>query len=153
MYFRYMPQRHAEAIFEPDMKEAMISITEPNRKAAVHFADNRLLRLQFDDHDPQDNSNLLMPGYIWDDQVLFTEEQAKQVIEFVLRMKDEGVEYMYVHCHAGISRSRAIVLAMWEFATLGGWASAKLDEHHSEWHTVNRHVYRTMYNALYGKMY
>lgn len=41
--------------------------------------------------------------------VLFTEEHAKQIIEFIDRInKREEDEYLVVHCDAGISRSGAI---------------------------------------------
>ena len=151
MRFRYMSQARAEAILATATDEAMISITEPGLEANVKFSEPRLLRLQFDDHDPKNNSNLMMLGHIWDDQVPFTIEQANQIISFVREMRSLGVEYLFVHCHAGISRSRAVVFALWEWANTIGFAHEEFNPFRHEWNTKNSHVYRVMHEALYGK--
>lgn len=122
--------------------DACVSITEPGRVAKFIEDPKHLLRVQFDDHDPQDNSNLLMPGYIWDDQQLMTEEQATDIIMFAASLP-EDIDMLVVHCWAGISRSAAVAIALSQI--LG------LDEQYPNYGLYNRYVYRTMMNA-YGKM-
>lgn len=75
---------------------AMISITEPGYKANLKNDWKHLLRLQFHDID------VPIKGY-----KQFDDSDAKKIEEFVNGLPSD-VEEIFVHCHAGISRSAAI---------------------------------------------
>lgn len=77
---------------------AMISISEPDR-IAEGVKDDRwaaVLRLQFHD----------IPK-AWQNYVLFSEEQADQIIDFIEEHTDT-CKAIYVHCAQGVSRSAAV---------------------------------------------
>lgn len=57
----------------------------------------RVLRLEFDDIDTPEEP-----------YQMFTEQQARDVIEFVQDCTQSGIDGILVHCHAGVSRSAAI---------------------------------------------
>jgi predicted protein tyrosine phosphatase len=57
----------------------------------------RVLRLEFDDVDRDEEP-----------YILFSEQQARDIIEFVATAQKNGTEGILVHCHAGISRSAAV---------------------------------------------
>ena len=65
----------------------------------------KFLSLFFDDCGPA-GTKIGYDG--WEGQKLFTEEQAKQVLDFVEGLAPDAT--LYVHCQAGISRSGAIGL-------------------------------------------
>lgn len=143
MQITYMSQRVAESL-EIGQDEAIISITEPGYRAVLTLSDPlSVLRLEFDDHDPQDNSNALMPAEIYDlsDYRLFDEAHAKKIMDFV--ESNIGVKRLYVHCHAGISRSRAVVMALREHFDMDMNPS-------TQWNTANKHVYRVLTQYITG---
>lgn len=141
MNITYMSQALAEASnFRID--DAVISITEPGRRANLNLADPlSVIRLEFDDHDPNDKTNELMSEGYYDDQILFTEEQAQKIIKFV--EENSQAKNLYVHCWAGISRSRAVVMALREHF---GMDMNPI----SQWESANKHVYRIMQETLSG---
>ena len=67
--------------------------------------------------------------------VLFSEEQAAQIIEFIRKNKD--AETLLVHCYGGESRSRAV--GAFAVRMLGGDNSAYFETGHP-----NEHVYETL---------
>lgn len=91
---------------------AIISINYSNlveNERHICKSNTNVLNLNFDDVDPttyglsEDES-----CYIDNDIILvfFTNEMAKQVVEFIEANKNKN---FYIHCSAGISRSQAIV--------------------------------------------
>ena len=77
---------------------AVISVTSASTyPASLHDGWAYVLRLEFDDID--------MPEEPF---TMFSEQQARDVIEFAKMCHGEGVEGILVHCHAGVSRSAAI---------------------------------------------
>ena len=83
---------------------AIISITDPNGFPAEfaeipHIKD--VLRLEFHDTDRK----------IDDRDIVITEEDAKNIIDFVERNKDSVYEFI-VHCEGGVSRSAGVCAAL-----------------------------------------
>lgn len=76
----------------------MISISNPDRIADKVKEENwgALLRLQFHD----------IPR-AWQNYVLFTDEQADEIIDF-LDVNADICKFIYVHCAQGVSRSAAV---------------------------------------------
>ena len=73
-----------------------------------------------------------------DGEVLFSEAQAQQIIEFIRRHK--AADTLLVHCYGGQSRSRAV----------GAFAVKMLGGDNSRYFTggnPNRHVYDTLLNV------
>ena len=83
-----------------------------------------VLTLQFDDIERE-----------VDGAVLFTDDQAEQIIRFIRRTR--GVETLLVHCYGGQSRSRAV--GAFAVKMLGGDDSRYFSEGNP-----NRHVYDTL---------
>lgn len=83
-----------------------ISITESaDAPLKANFDD--ILRLKFADADDERSSVALMEAILgpnWE-KALFSEAQAKEVVDFVTKHRGKNI---LVHCHAGISRSRAV---------------------------------------------
>mgnify|MGYP003504092286 CR=1 FL=1 len=134
---RWMSQAAAESLHYID-NYAVISITEPGETAKIdeqYEASGKLLRLQF--HDADGNTDWQIPGYTFDDDVLFTKDMAKQVLGFVSTL--EGVDVVVVHCHAGISRSAAVAIALAQIHNL--------EEQYGHYMIYNTLVYREMMNA------
>lgn len=77
-----------------------------------------------------------------EDATLFTDEQADQIINFVLANKD--VETLLVHCYGGQSRSRAV--AAFVTKMLGADNSAYFENG-----VPNQHVYDTLESAWIRK--
>lgn len=68
-------------------------------------ADN-VLNIEFDDLD-KDVLYRLGPDTVKEyEHRCLTEEQAKQIVDFIIKHKDKD---FYVHCSAGVSRSQAII--------------------------------------------
>lgn len=107
----FVPQIHAERT-TPTRNMACISICEPPHVADLHGDWRFLLRLQFDDVD-----KALYPDIVlFNNEVpaFFTEDQADQIIEFVDGLPKD-IDLLMVHCHAGISRSAGVSLALHEY--------------------------------------
>lgn len=79
--------------------KACISITDLDQEDVVIHSDwKQSLSLKFYDVDTPD------AGY-----KMFDEGQAKQVIDFMIDVVLDGtIDELIIHCHAGISRSRAL---------------------------------------------
>ena len=76
----------------------VISITSPDAYPAnLHDGWERVLRIEFDD--------ITKPEIPF---AIFTDQQARDVIEFVAQCSKSGVEGILVHCLIGVSRSAAI---------------------------------------------
>lgn len=66
------------------------------------------VRFEFLDSDPEE-----CVLYNWPDEFLITDEQAEQIARKLLEWESRGLNII-VHCHAGLCRSGAVVLAMVE---------------------------------------
>lgn len=141
----FHPKYQAEGM-TPLCTDALISVREPAE--FVRLSDewgDRVLILEFHDHDPS-FVNELMPEYVWDDQVLFTRDDARAVLNFVASLP-EDVDRLYVHCYAGISRSAAIAIALHSFVGL------QLPNELCNYSLYNRHVYRIMMDEIFQNQF
>jgi predicted protein tyrosine phosphatase len=108
---------------------AVISITdfaytEHGSQAKLKEGWFDILRLEFDD--------ITAPQ---EPYVLFSAQQAREIIEFVQRCNDEKLEGILVHCRAGISRSAAVAK----------WVSDKYNLAFPEnYDQYNLHVYQVL---------
>lgn len=93
---------------EEHTDKAFISITNGDREDSHYFDKDysNVLNLEFDDATDEENERRIKAGL--NELVLFTEQQSKQIIEFI--EKNKHVETFYVHCLAGQSRSGAVGL-------------------------------------------
>lgn len=91
---------------EEHTDKAFISITDGDREDSHYFDKNysNVLNLEFDDATDEENERRIKAGL--NELVLFTEQQANQIIDFIERNKH--VETFYIHCLAGQSRSGAV---------------------------------------------
>lgn len=85
---------------------AIISITTPEpfrgRFGPVEFEDDALLGVlhsRFGD---------VLP----DEETAMTDEQARQVVDFVQAMRVAGMKHLIVHCDGGVSRSAGVAAAL-----------------------------------------
>lgn len=86
--------------FGYDCEGPNILFTEERKRQLLGISGVKdVLNLCFGDYTPNDKD--------LDGEKLFSESQAKQVIEFVDKYKNE-VEMFVIHCDAGVSRSGAV---------------------------------------------
>jgi len=118
--------------------EALVSIYgKGEEKPSMEHEWDFLLSLQFDDADESK-----------EDRLLFTLDQAKQIVEFVKNAEEDGAEYLFVHCKGGISRSAAVAMALGEYYNVKVFMGYRLlPESYSQY---NKFVYRKVREALYG---
>jgi predicted protein tyrosine phosphatase len=135
---------------EASINNIIISIRSPGERRAIVGGNEPkdVLWLEFNDVDEQ-GKVWTLHGNVVKKCKRFTEEEAKRVIEFVNKYKDE-VELIICHCEAGISRSAGLAAALY---TIFGapekdaeiWA--KRNELGQLKHHPNVHVYQTMLAA------
>ncbi len=104
----YMPEEFAQKIDPKELTDkpvGIISITDPDRRAQLHQGWADMLRLQFDDVDPEYLEQLSPEER--ERKVLFNEDHANQVVRW-LRKNEGRLHVLLVHCWAGISRSGAV---------------------------------------------
>ena len=105
----FISKKKAEAFSDTkdSEKRILISITTPGvarstgycTPAKLHIdAWRDILRLEFHDVEPE------LDGY---DYVIFNDEDAKKIFEFLKKHETE-IDEVVVHCEAGISRSAAV---------------------------------------------
>jgi len=120
----FMSQARAE-YFKPMTREAIISITGSGHpKARLRKGWTRVLRLVFDDVEA--------PFF---NVVHFDNLHAEEILAWLEKVENK-VEKVYVHCHAGISRSAAVAKFIAERYDLSG--GVRVYEDH------NRLVYRVL---------
>lgn len=87
----------------PEESWALISICEKGDFPVVHENDHMKgrLNLQFHDSDVEKEN-----------EVLFNDNMARQVLDFQESMDSAGVSVMYVHCLMGQARSAAVAAAL-----------------------------------------
>ena len=127
MLINFVSRNVAERM-KPHKNMALISIIEPTAQTMKTFDQwEHKIELKFHDADPVKFRNSSFKGY-----TLFSREQAKKIIEFVLGLP-ENVTNILVHCAAGISRSAGVALFLSEHVyKLGGLSNVAL---------YNRYVY------------
>jgi len=84
-------------------RAALISITCPGEQVQIFNNFSATLNLVFDDCKEKLQ---LLNGQ--GSTVLFSESQAKTVLHYLNAIRD--MELLIIHCHAGISRSKAVAL-------------------------------------------
>ena len=87
----------------PEEDWALISICEKGDFPAVHENDYMKGRLNLQFHD----SDVEKEG-----EILFSEDHARQVLDFYEAMAERNVSVMYVHCLMGQARSAAVAAAL-----------------------------------------
>jgi predicted protein tyrosine phosphatase len=100
---RFIPEHQAVGII-PNANDVMISITDGHvAELATEWNMDQLLRLCFHDYDGTES-------WIGEAQyVTFNESMATQIREFISTIHNSKVSHsLFVHCHAGISRSTAV---------------------------------------------
>lgn len=103
---------------------AVISITSSGTSTQLQKGWLDVLRLEFDDIVEYEEP-----------YKLFSEGQARQITEFVMRCNAEDAEGLVVHCNAGVSRSAAV--AKWISEKYGLGFPHAYDKY-------NRYVYRLL---------
>jgi len=98
-----------EALTPPDHPYAVIMIKSPQGRWAVIPDQNPLcveiLKLEFNDVTRDEDGQRM------------SEEQARQVVQFAVRLNSEGSEHLIVQCRGGQCRSAAIAAALTQIRT------------------------------------
>ena len=76
---------------------------------------------------------------------LFTKEQGQDILDFMTGLQKAEVEELYIHCHAGVSRSAAVA-AVLELVQENEGASAEYWQ--SALYAPNSFVYKTLMELL-----
>lgn len=134
---------HSRAEIESAMRTAgerlcVVSINTPGRPLRFRAEYHNILSIGFDDAD-----RYPPPGetHVIANPVLFTDEQATEVCEFVAGEVEDDVQRILVHCDAGVSRSAGMAAALAKFYTGD-------DMWFFRHKRPNMLVYRLMMNAL-----
>jgi predicted protein tyrosine phosphatase len=109
MNIRFISQKLAENLTAVD-NAIIISITNSTELAKLdkNWGDRRL-NLIFDDVDaPGSHTLMYKSGPIEIPYILFNEDMARMIINFVQSISGKGIKTIIVHCWAGISRSAAV---------------------------------------------
>lgn len=147
MNFMIMRQSEAENESDKfDTPHAIISMVSPGVEDA-NIADNEnrvgLLRVFFYDIDygspRMDKATLDFIDHTYGDG-LFTEAQAREILDFVDGVKDQ-VSLLVCHCEAGISRSSGVAAAL---SLILNGSDKEIFE--SKQYIPNMFVYRTIVN-------
>jgi predicted protein tyrosine phosphatase len=129
MEIYFVSEKVATDITNPKSSEAIISITEPGSPAKLSDKWTHVLRLQFHDIDREVSSKDGTP------YVMFNKEMATSVLEFYKNLP-EDIDMLVVHCHAGISRSAGVVLALCDIFNI--------TDVYKNYPLYNKHVYKTI---------
>lgn len=101
-----------------------------------------ILRLQFDDVDIARSYDEIPPDVIAQYK-LFTVEHAQQIKDFV---NDTNPEKIIVHCNMGLSRSPAVMAALYEY-----YGEPELAGKVFHKYQPNMYVFRTLYSVLHSE--
>lgn len=91
------------AVVPPESPWALISICERGDFPVVNENDHMKGRLNLQFHD----SDVEKEG-----EILFSDDHARQILDFYESMAEAGVGVMYVHCLMGQARSAAVAAAL-----------------------------------------
>jgi protein-tyrosine phosphatase len=131
--------RDAAKAWIPCPDEALISIYGKDEESPIDKTKwTAVLPLQFDDAD-----------VLREDRLLFTKDQAKQILDFAESLEAMGVEHLFVHCKGGISRSAAVAIFLGEeyFGVKVYMGFRLCPPNYSQY---NKFVYRMLHNTMYG---
>ena len=128
MIIAYTNRRHITAIV-PDNDSALISITTSDGDWPAVEGWRNILQLKFDDIDEEAKG-----------RVLFNEEMAKAIIDFVERTAPSR---LFINCDAGMSRSAGVAAALYEIFEKRRIANA--------YPFHNRHVARVLLNVAHER--
>lgn len=96
-----------------DESFAVISITNPASEAKINGA-SEILRLEFLDIEGSDADQEMI-----DEGIAFNEKHADEIIAFVNKINNmKEINTLVVHCHAGVSRSAAVSLSVFNYLNL-----------------------------------
>lgn len=103
------PQYYLSTGAIPAVKVALLSFVSPDGFGGTEVTEPKLdsywfrvFKQRFHDIDPSKSRAAIVQQY-----VLFDEQQAEDIIEFLLEVEDETQE-IWTHCEAGVSRSAAV---------------------------------------------
>jgi len=132
----FVSRAYAETLL-PDPAWAVVSISEPSGVPASLAPDwSDVLRLEFVDADEHCEHGQL-----------FTAGMAEDIIEFAAQAFAKG-KSLVVNCHAGISRSAAVAVALGQLHDLPVFnMTVKLAPTYS---LYNKYVYRLLHRAMTG---
>lgn len=130
--YDFKSQYNKQEFLEDNTNEACLSIiTTPNE--VFKLEDKWVLSKQFMF---EDTDNVLHPKAL-------TDEMALDIVKYLIKVYQSNVEHLAVHCYAGISRSRAIVLFYQEVLN----QKPIPDINRSPFITHNRFVYQKLIKA------
>ena len=127
---KFFSREKVESIRKFNGKKAgLISISSSDDEPAnLQQGWSAILSLVFDDIERLD---VVRPE---DEYIVFDEEIAKKIVQWIVEHKDR-LDFLIVHCNAGISRSGAVAK----------WVALVLDlPFDDEYDLYNKHVYRTL---------
>lgn len=116
---------------------SVISVYTPNdvRNDFFNLPEN-ILYLRFSDADPSKLD-------CFDNIELFDKSMAREIIDFVKKEIENGVDNFLVHCDAGISRSPGIAVALNEIFN-------NIKKVPKAWCLYNKFIYKTIIKEWYG---
>lgn len=126
--------------FRSDKPWAVISVSTHRSEFARLSEDNRVGLLQLSFHDIANERISQTDAYRG---LLFTKEQAKEVLDFVKEVLPQ-IEILLVHCEAGMSRSPAIAAAIAHVL----WGP-EADKVYFDKYIPNSFVYKTLLEVHY----
>lgn len=120
---RFVSRREAESI-DGFADWAIISISDPfHYPATLKGGWHSVLRLEFSDIEQE--SKL---------KTLFSEKEAREVVDFVRQANAAGCAGVLVHCKAGVSRSAAIAK----------WIATQFNLPNDHYAGYNRHIFAVL---------
>lgn len=137
-----------------ESNDAFISIDgtfEWNGEVNEHYFNDEhdnVLNLNFDDIV---EDKLSVMGY---DCIGISDEQADEIVEFLYNKlsSEKSPSTIYIHCYAGISRSRAVAeFSSYMSCVMDGVADVTYDESDEYYYKLNRFVYDKLRDALERK--
>jgi predicted protein tyrosine phosphatase len=132
MNFTFLSRYEVEKLISPGKRSALICITCPNDEGP-RLSSNwpAVLRVYVDD----------ISKDLGKEYTLFDEDHARQVIEFVFGIRPQ---HLYVNCDAGLSRSAAVVVALYEII------KQEYIGQRSECALHNRHIAKVIRDYWFG---
>lgn len=137
---KFVSKAFAEKII-PTPNMALISIREPAEWVSLNRNWQNVLEVEFHDIDPNPapDEPLTNFGIDYDDLVAFNPIQGTTVLNWVRQIRPH-IDYLVVHCHAGISRSAAVAKYIVDCIDGFEWENPQ----NVNYSLHNKHVYRVL---------
>lgn len=120
--------------YAPSENGAVISITSSNQDyASIKDGWSSILRVVFDDIDDSKDESLK----------IFDVDHANQIINFLDTLPNH-VNFLLIHCQAGISRSTAVAKFIADYYQL---------PYPEKYSLYNKHVYKVLRNTQFNNLY